>query len=334
MRFTPSPAYPFASPHPKFARSVVAGAISGNADKMLMKSQPVEPVAVPKAIVSKISPKKIRKGQVANRCEEAFFNEDFEELCESIQRGQGNAVPILVRPVAMNADGSEFTLIYGERRLRACEAVGVDVLAIIKSDEDTNSEFMVMVRENLCRIGLSPIELGQQAKYAHEHKAVASLRAFAREIGKSTSCVTEAVKLAQLPEAVLKAFRNPKELQFRDAKPLTDAVKANLPAVLAEIENIKSADDVPSTKDMVARLIDAAGSAVRPSNDADETVLKCLGERFGQMLFDKSGKVEITFDKAMADKYRRVLEKHLVDYYKKKILRVGLNPRAQAWVQP
>lgn len=335
MRFLTSPANAISAPsRNNFSRSAIAGAIGANVEEIFVKNKAPDSVSKSKNTVVKISTKKIRKGKIPNRCDDAFVNDDFEQLCESIQRAQGNAVPILVRRVALNADGTEFSLIYGERRLRACEAVGVDVLAIIKSDEETTSEFMVMVRENLCRVGLSPLELGQQARYACEHKAVPSLRAFAREVGCSPSRVTEAVKLAQLPDPVLNAFSAPKELQFRDAKPLTDAVKANLVAVLAEIENIKAAADAPSTKGIVSRLVDASGTAVRPSNNADETVLKCLGERFGQMLFDRSGKVEITFDKAMADKYRPVLEKHLVDFYKKKILRVALKPRAKAHVQP
>ena len=325
MRFTPSPIHPFTQPHPRFVHSMIASAINGSPGKMFPKYLPELTAPIFKTIVCKIDPKKVRRGHVPNRLEETFFNADFENLCESIQRSQGNVSPIRVRRTKPNAD--EFILIYGERRLRACEAVKVEVLAIIESDVDSASEIMLMIRENLCRVDLSPIELGQQAKYAVENKVVPSLRAFAREVGRSTSSITESVKLAELPTAILNALPDPKQLQFRDAKPLTEAVKSNPSAVLSEVEKIKAEVDIPSTRKMVSRIIEAGGNSVPPVKDTSQTVLKCFGERFGQILFDDAGKVEITFDKPIDDKYRPALEKQIVDFYVKNIVRIGLKPR-------
>ena len=330
MRFLTHAANPFVPPPSKFAYTVMASAIGVHAGKVLVKNQPADSVAVPKNTVFKISPMKIRTGQVPNRSAEAFLNEDFEALCLSIRLARGNAAPILVRRAPLNPDGTEFVLIYGERRLRACKTEGVEVSAIIVSGEDAASEFMLMVRENLCRAGLSALELGRQASYAIENNLVPNYARFALEVGSSKSRITDAVRLARLPEEVLNAFPVPRDLHYRDAKPLTDAIQANLPAVLAEIQKIKAEGEVPSTKAVVSRLVEASGTAVRPSNDPNETVLKFCGERFGQMRFDNSGKVEIEFDQGFADKYRPALEKHLVDFYKKKILRIGLKARLSA----
>lgn len=330
MRSLNYSANPFVPPPLKFPHNVMASAIGGDAGKVYVKNQPMESVADPRTTAFKISPKKIRMGQVPNRSEEAFLNEDFEALCLSIRLAQGNVIPIRVRRDALHPDGTEFTLVYGERRLRACQTEGVDVLAIIVNSEDASSEFMLMVRENLCRAGLSALELGRQASYAIENNLVPSYGRFALEVGSSKSRISEAVRLARLPEEVLSAFPVPRDLQFRDAKPLTDAVQANLPAVLAEIQKIKAEGDAPSTKAVVSRLVEASGTAVRRSNDAHETVLKFCGERFGHMRFDNAGKVEIEFDQGFAEKYRPALEKHLVDFYKKKILRIGLKARLDA----
>ena len=323
-----SPAITYLRPPSKFPRSFVADAVIDNMNKAQPKSQPVNPLSAPLATVCKINPKKIRRMPVPNRAEEAFLNEDFDNLCQSVRLGKGNAVPIMVRRCSLDADGTEFLLLYGERRLRACEVENVDVDAIIAvGKEDAAGEFLLMLRENLCRAALSPVELGRQARYALEKKLVPTLGRFALEIGSCKSRVTGAVQLAQLPEAVLDAFTVQKDLQHRDAKPLTDAVKANLPAVLEEIQKIKAEKEVLSTKAIVSRLVAASGAAVRPSNSSPEIILNCQGERFGQMMFDKSGKVELRFDKALNNQQRFALEKGMVDFFKKKILRIGAKPR-------
>lgn len=321
MRTFSSPANPFAPLHSKFPYNVTAGAVSAgtSAVSVFLKSPLVQAVSVPKAAVYEISTKQIRKGEVPNRCEDAFSNEDFEVLCRSIRLAGGNSTPISVRRAALKPDGTEFVLIYGERRLRACEAVKVDVLAIVVDEDDESSDFLVMVRENLLRKDLSALELGRQALYAVERKLVSSLGSFAREVESSKSRVTEAVRLAQLPRAVLNAFSKPDDLQYRDAKPLTDAVNENLSAVLAEVERVKAESETPSTKAVVSRLVHASGIAVRPSNDENKTVLKYSGVRFGQVQFDKSGKIIIEFDRGLEDKYRPVLEKQLIQFYRKRI---------------
>ena len=286
-------------------------------------------------IVVKINPRKIRTSGVPNRCESAFGSEDFEALCLSVQISKGNEVPILVRATpGMAEDGTEFVLIYGERRLRACLLAGVDVLAIISSDQDKATEFLQMVRENVCRAALSPIELGQQAQYAIQNQLVCSLARLALEVGSSKSRISEAVRLAALPEEVLSAFTAPGELQFRDAKPLTDAVAADLAAMLAEIETIKTSVKTLSTKDIVSRLVNATGTGVRPSNAPRSTVLSCRGLPFGEMLFDKTGKIQILLDHPLEEKQRVAIVKNLESFYKNKVAKNSLGLAASAQIQP
>ena len=156
-----SPAITYLRPPSKFPRSFVADAVIDNMNKVQPKSQPVNPLSAPLATVCKINPKKIRRMPVPNRAEEAFLNEDFDNLCQSVRLGKGNAVPIMVRRCSLDADGTEFLLLYGERRLRACEVEGVDVDAIIAvGKEDAAGEFLLMLRENLCRAALSPVDWG------------------------------------------------------------------------------------------------------------------------------------------------------------------------------
>ncbi|MDO6587224.1 ParB/RepB/Spo0J family partition protein [Salipiger sp. 1_MG-2023] len=77
---------------------------------------------------------------------------DLAELQASIAAG-GQRVPILVRP----GDGGRYQLIYGRRRLAACEALGLPVRAIV-ADLDDDQALKDQLLENQARRDLSFIE--------------------------------------------------------------------------------------------------------------------------------------------------------------------------------
>ncbi len=126
-----------------------------------------------------------------------FDEESIEELADSI-RARGLLQPIIVR---RERDGG-YTLIAGERRLRAAERAGVGLVPAILSDDDL---LEVALEENVQREDLSPLE---------EAEALAALAAerglshadLAQVIHKSRPYVSNTLALTRLPREVKQEY--------------------------------------------------------------------------------------------------------------------------------
>lgn len=126
-----------------------------------------------------------------------FDEESIEELAASI-RSRGLLQPIIVR---RERDGG-YTLIAGERRLRAAERAGVGLVPAILSDDDL---LEVALEENVQREDLSPLE---------EAEALAALAAerglshadLAQVIHKSRPYVSNTLALTRLPREVKQEY--------------------------------------------------------------------------------------------------------------------------------
>lgn len=76
---------------------------------------------------------------------------DVHDLAESISTS-GQHVPVLLRP-SPDRDG-KFEVIYGRRRILACQQLGIPVKALIRTLDDTEA-MMAKGLENASRVGLS-----------------------------------------------------------------------------------------------------------------------------------------------------------------------------------
>jgi ParB family chromosome partitioning protein len=122
--------------------------------------------------------------------------ESLQELADSI-RAQGVMQPIVVRPVA----DSRYEIIAGERRWRATQLAGLDVIpALIRNVPDEAAIAMSLI-ENIQREDLNPIEeavalqrLQQEFELTQQEVATA--------VGKSRSTVTNLLRLMTLQEDV------------------------------------------------------------------------------------------------------------------------------------
>lgn len=126
-----------------------------------------------------------------------FDPECLEELARSI-RARGVLQPIIVRH---DADG-DYTLVAGERRLRAAELAGVRLVPAILSNDDL---LEVALEENLQREDLSPLEEAEAlaalaAERGHSHADLADA------IHKSRPYVSNTLALTRLPDDVKKEY--------------------------------------------------------------------------------------------------------------------------------
>lgn len=123
----------------------------------------------------------------------------LEELKASIQQA-GLLQPVVVRPVP--GDGGGYELIAGERRLRACQALGWERIPAVERDVDDRTVLTLALIENLQRDDLSPVD---EARGYERLIAEFSLtqQDVADAVGRDRSTVANALRLLKLPAAVL-----------------------------------------------------------------------------------------------------------------------------------
>jgi len=123
----------------------------------------------------------------------------LEELQASIRKA-GLLQPVVVRPVP-GGNGS-FELIAGERRLRACQALGWEKIPAVKREVDDRTVLTLALVENLQRDDLSPVD---EARGYERLIAEFSLtqQDVADAVGRDRSTVANALRLLKLPATVL-----------------------------------------------------------------------------------------------------------------------------------
>lgn len=127
----------------------------------------------------------------------------LEELKSSIQQA-GLLQPVVVRPAP---GGSGFELIAGERRLRACQALGWERIPAVRRDVDDRTVLTLALIENLQRDDLSPVDeargyerLIAEFELTQQDVAIA--------VGRDRSTVANALRLLKLPDAVLQMLHD------------------------------------------------------------------------------------------------------------------------------
>ncbi|MCZ6706735.1 MAG: ParB/RepB/Spo0J family partition protein [Chloroflexi bacterium] len=119
----------------------------------------------------------------------------LEELAASI-RENGVLQPILVR----RTEPGQYTLVAGERRWRAAQMAGLDTVpAIVDNTVDTDALILALV-ENIQRQDLTPLE--EAHAYQRLVESGLTQEQIAKDVGKSRSAVSNALRLLQLPTPV------------------------------------------------------------------------------------------------------------------------------------
>lgn len=125
----------------------------------------------------------------------------LKELAASIKQ-YGIVQPLVVMPAKVGI----YTLIAGERRMRAAAIAGLKhVPAIIRSSKELEQLELAIV-ENMQRVDLSPLEQALSIERWHDQFSI-SYDAIATRLGKAISTVNNTVRLLQLPDAALEALR-------------------------------------------------------------------------------------------------------------------------------
>jgi len=128
-----------------------------------------------------------------------IFDEDsLAELAASIET-VGLLQPVIVR----RTSGGRFELIMGERRWRACQLAGVEIIPAIVRETSDDELLRNALIENLHREQLNPLE--EAAAYQQLLDDFAATHdELARRVGRSRPHITNTIRLLNLPPAVQK----------------------------------------------------------------------------------------------------------------------------------
>lgn len=215
----------------------------------------------------------IQRGKYQPRTD--MHEEALQELASSI-RAQGVMQPIVVRPISSD----KYEIIAGERRWRATQIAGLDVIpAIIKPVGDEAAIAMSLI-ENIQRENLNPIEEAMALKRLQDEFELTQ-QEVADAVGKSRATVTNLIRLIGLTIDVRRMLEHG-DLEMGHARALLS---------LPDIQQSEAARNVVGrglsvrqTESLVRRLIAEAGASSGATQKMVDPDIKNLEENLADKL--------------------------------------------------
>ncbi|MCX5709352.1 MAG: ParB/RepB/Spo0J family partition protein [Candidatus Omnitrophica bacterium] len=150
---------------------------------------------------------------------EDFDTQTIEELAQSIKE-KGIIQPLLVR-----RKGSYFELIAGERRLRACNSLGIKEIPVLVKDVEDQDSLELALIENIQRQGLNPIE----EAHAFQHlidKFHVTQEKISEVLGMGRATINNTLRLLNLPHEVQQEMKLGR-ISFAHGRTLLEIEDAN-----------------------------------------------------------------------------------------------------------
>lgn len=160
----------------------------------------------------------IQRGKYQPRLDIAA--ESLRELADSIL-AQGIMQPIVVRPIP----GQKFEIIAGERRWRATQLAGLDVIPALVRDVSDQAAIAMALIENIQREDLNPIEEAA-ALQRLQREFDLTQQEVATAVGKSRSTVANLLRLMTLQEDVRRLLEHG-DLEMGHARALLGLAEAD-----------------------------------------------------------------------------------------------------------
>ncbi len=208
-----------------------------------------------------------------------FSEEELNELAASIKEHG------IIQPLIVNEKGNgEYTLIAGERRLRAARVAGLTDVPVISRDADDKELLELALIENIQREDLSPLEAAEAYKNLEENFNMTH-EEISRRVGKNRVSVTNTMRLLKLPGEVQKSLLE-KKITEGHARALLALPTAQ--AQISALNHIIQNDlNVRQTEDYVRNLV---GEKKPPKNSKETSLspeMKDIEEKLRQMIGTK-----------------------------------------------
>lgn len=132
-----------------------------------------------------------------------FDESTLNELADSIR------VHGIVQPLIVKQKNNRYMIIAGERRFRAARLAGLSEVPVLVADYDEAQIHEVSLIENIQREDLNPIEEAAAIRFLMRQHDMTQEEVSAR-LGKSRPAIANALRLLQLPEAVIDLLKSGK----------------------------------------------------------------------------------------------------------------------------
>lgn len=136
-----------------------------------------------------------------NQPRKQLDGQKLDELSASIEQ-HGVLQPILVRP-----KGTQYEIVAGERRYTAAKKAGLKKIPAIVRQVDKDKMLTLALIENVQRDNLNPVEEALSYRELLEEQGF-NQTSLAKEISKSRPVISNALRLLELPDYVLKLLKN------------------------------------------------------------------------------------------------------------------------------
>ncbi len=264
-------------------------------------------------VIVELDPRSLDVSPVADRLSDD--DEEYRELRDAI-KASGQSTPILVRPTV---DGERYIVVFGHRRRRVAEELGIKVKAVVKKLDDIASA-VAQGQENSARSNLSFIE---RAYFASNLLA----SGMTKEIVRSSLAIDEAMLSKMLgvveivPTQVIKAVGASKKVGRDKWLSLRQLLLA--PALLkVASEHVGSPDFLALPEDK--RFDELHGylnryknksAAKKPKTSASSREWKSSDNSLGLVMNAKSKKVAIELSNTEAKPFSDWLSNHMDRLY-------------------
>jgi ParB family chromosome partitioning protein len=157
---------------------------------------------------------------------EHFDAEGMDALVQSI-REKG-----LIQPVVVRRKGDQYELIAGERRLRACQALGLTEIPVIVKDAEDQDSLELSLIENIQRQDLNSVEEARAYQYLIEKFQISQER-LSEILGKARATIANTLRILGLPQEIQEEIRKGR-LTFAHGRALLELSDSNQQRRLAQ----------------------------------------------------------------------------------------------------
>lgn len=247
----------------------------------LEQSGHVEEIQLEQIVANPFQPRKI------------FDEEALQELADSIKEHG------ILQPIAVRKKVRKYEIVAGERRFRAAQLAGLQVIPVIVKNLTDTQMMELAILENLQREDLTVIEEAEAYQSLME-KLKLTQEELSKRLGKSRPHIANHVRLLTLPEVVRKLM-NDGALSMGQGRALLGLKNKNKIVELAN-KVIKQGLNVRQVEMLVQTINDEVSRETEPPKKKDYFVTakeSQLREYFGTNVqikkANKKGKIEIEF---------------------------------------
>ena len=241
--------------------------------------------AVRKIPVALIDPNPVQPRRI-------FRTESIDELAQSIRQDG------VIQPIVVQANGPRFTLIVGERRLRAAKVAELEAIPAIVQEFPPDRILEVTLVENIQREDLNPIEVAEALDRMIRELSL-SHEELAARTGKDRTTITNLLRLLKLPADIQQLVAE-RRISMGHARAILGLEDAEEQRSLAE-KTAAQGLSVRQVERMVRRINEPSETEEEPPIDPNvQAALDQLEQRLGTRvrLIEKrggKGKLEIEF---------------------------------------